>query len=226
MLRRRLNALSAIAVAGALVSGCASGDTDGSSADTAVPVTTPVDADTAARCDEDADALRAAIAAFEAAEGTPPESDAALVSTGHLDAESDLFEVVDGRIEASNNACKGSVPVTAPSGSAPLTAPATELGQIVTDDELLTAADVFATMSADDVAAFGGEACALELADVFAAAERFIAREGSEPTSLDELAGDLEQPVRLWVLDAAGLRLVPAEGSPCPDVFDESTTAG
>lgn len=226
MLRRRLNALAAIVAAGAFVTACASGDTDESGADTAAPVITPVDADTAARCDDEADALRAAITAFEAAEGTTPESDAALVATGYLDAESDLFEVVDGRIEATANACKGSVPVTAPSGSAPLTAPATELGQIITDDELLTAADVFATMSADDVAAFGGEACARELADVFAAAERFIAREGSEPTSLDDLADDLEQPVRLWVLDAAGLRLVPADGSPCPDVFNESATAG
>jgi hypothetical protein len=149
-----------------------------------------------------------------------------MVAAGHLDAESELFEVVDGRIEATAQACKASVPVTAPSGSAPLTAPATELGQIVTDDQLLTADDVYAEMSADDVAAFGGEDCARELADIFAAGERFVAREGTSPTSLDELANDLEHQVTLWMLDDAGQRLIPAAGSPCPDVFDDTTTAG
>lgn len=227
MLRRRLTRTTAAILLPLALALTACSDGEGAVEENVIaPGVTAVDAATAATCDADADVIRTAIGAFEATEGGVPESEAALVAAGYLPDESELFDVVDGRLEAVSNACKGSVPVTAPSGSAPLTAPATDLGQIVTEDDLLNADDVFATMTEDDITAFGGEACARELADIFAAGERYTAREGTEPEGLADLADDLEAPVELWVLDEAGRTLVPAEGSPCPDVFNESVTAG
>ena len=189
------------------------------------PGITVIDGATALACDTDADTLRTVLEQFELLEGTPAESEAALVAAGYLRDESDPFDVVDGELRAQANACKGSVPVTTPDGSAPPSVLVTDLGQIVTDDQFITADDIFGTMTADDIADFGGEA-RREARRHFAAGERFVAREGRAPESLADLAGDLEAGVTLWMLDDTGEVLVPAAGSPCPDVFAETATAG
>lgn len=230
MLRHRLRPASGLLAVSliAVLAACGGGDDgDGGGAieeNVVEPGITAIDDATRLACDGDADTLRAAIEQFELLEGSTPDSEAALVATGYLKEESERFDVVDGRLEAVDQACKGSVPATTPNGSVPLTAPATDLGQIITNDQVLTAAEVFATMTADDIAAFGGEACARELADIFAAGEAFTAREGREPENLDDLESDLESPVTRWAYDGTDDRLVPADGSPCPDVFAESAT--
>jgi hypothetical protein len=183
------------------------------------PGITAIDASTALACQADADVLRTALETFELVEGAPAESEGALVAAGHLADESELFDVVDGQIVAVAGTCKGEVVVTTPAGETPVSAPATDLGQIVTEEDLLDAEGVFEAMTPADIAGFGGEACARELADIFAAAERFVAREGRAPESLADVADDLGGEVSLWELDASGDILVPAAGSPCPDVF-------
>lgn len=222
MLQGRLTAaLVALALAGMACSGADDEAAGPIEENVVAPGVTAIDQATAAVCEREADNLRRLLDEFEVIEGAPAESESALVATGYLTEESELFDVVDGRLEAVTPACKSAVPVTAPSGSAPLTAPATEVGQIVTDEQLLSADEVFGAMTDDDVTAFGGEACARELADILAAAERYLAREGANPTSLDDLADDLEREVNLWELDPTGAFLVPAPGSPCPDVFSQ-----
>jgi hypothetical protein len=185
------------------------------------PGVTAIDRSTALACELDADTLRTALESFELVEGSPAESEAALVASGYLSDESELFDVLDGELIAVANSCKGEVAVTTPTGETPASAPATELGQMVTDEDLLDAAGVFDAMTPADVAEFGGEACARELADVFAAGQRFVARDGRPPTSLSDLASDLERDVTLWELDATGTILVPTDDSPCPDVFSQ-----
>ncbi len=185
------------------------------------PGVSAIDDATSLACTADADILRTALESFELAEGSPAESEEALLATGYLREESELFDVVDGQVLAVSGSCKGEVAVTTPSGEAPVSAPATDLGQMVTDADLLDADGVFEAMTPEDITEFGGEACARELADIFAAGERYVAREGSPPTVLADLAADLEAPPTLWALDATGTVLIPADGSPCPDVFSE-----
>lgn len=94
------------------------------------------------------------------------------------------------------------------------------------DDDPLTVDRVLAELGEDGVAMIGGEECAREFAEIALAGDRFIAREGRDPESLDELAGDLEVELTLWSFDAEAETLVPAEGSPCVDVFspDDAST--
>jgi hypothetical protein len=204
--------------------GCSDGDGSGDASgaleeNVVAPGITAIDESTAIACETDANILRTALESFELIEGSPAESEEALLATGYLTDESELFDVVDGQVIAVAASCKGEVVVTTPTGETPASAPATELGQMVTDEDLLDAAGVFDAMTPEDVAEFGGEACARELADVFAAGERFVAREGRVPASLDDLANDLDGDVTLWELDESGDILVPTAGSPCPDVF-------
>jgi hypothetical protein len=152
-----------------------------------------------AACESDASILLTALDAYEAIEGEPAADADALVEAGLLREPSELWTVADGSIVAVDERC-ADVPTDEP--------------DIVTDVETPSADEVYAGFLPDEVEAFGGEACARELAEVFAAGERFVAEEGSEPTDLEQLvdAGFLD-PLELWVFRDGNL--VPAEGSGC-----------
>lgn len=116
--------------------------------------------------------------------------------------------------------------ITAPASTAVTVVPAAgddePTGQTGADTgvaaEPMTADEFYADLGPETVELFGGEACARELSEIAAAAMRFEAREGREPDDLDELAGDLPTAPVLWAFDADREELVPAPGSPCPDL--------
>jgi len=228
VLQRRLSTVRSATIAALAVAGlCACSGEGGAIQENVVePGITAIDDAQALRCDADAETLRVATQSFEMLEGSPAENEGALLAGGYIREESDLFDIVDGQLIAVEPNCKGSVPVTAPSGSAPLTAPATDVGEIVTETEpslpTMNADEVLATMTEDDIAAAGGTECARELAAIFAAGQTFVAREGRDPESLADLAGDLDAKPTLWTLDQDAKTLVPAPGSPCSDIFGET----
>jgi hypothetical protein len=139
-------------------------------------------------------------------EGSPAPDEATLVEAQFLRSESELWDIDNGKLVPTDPAC-GSPQDVDPNAV-----------DIVTSTEPpLTADEIFADLTADDIAAMGGEACALQLATIFSGVDRFLAEQGRQPGSLDELdaSGYLERPVTLWeVTDEA---LVPAEGSGCTD---------
>ncbi len=180
-----------------------------------------------AACGLDVSTLSAALESFALLEGSPAPNEAALVATGYLREESSLLDVVDGRIVAQDPSCEGAVP-RPPPGSTPLTAPATDVGDIVTSVEPaapLTPDEVLATMTDTDITAYGGIECATEIAAISAAGQAFVLREGRNPDSLDDLAGDLDRPITLWTFDPESQALVPAPGSACTDAFRQSADA-
>ena len=79
-------------------------------------------------------------------------------------------------------------------------------------------------MTGDDIATFGGEACARELADIFAAGERYAAARGLQPDGLDEPRRRPRRAVVLWMFDPDARHWRPADGSPCPDAFPRPAT--
>lgn len=213
---------------GALVlTACSGGDGEGGVIEENVvrPGITAIDDASALACDGDVQAVGAALQSYEMLEGSPAADEQALVDAGYLRSPSELVDVVDGQVVAQNPDCAAALPAaplaTAPSGSAPMTAPATDVGEIVTSvDPLQSTTDqVLSTMSEIDIASYGGIECATEIAAISAAGQVFIAREGREPLSLDELANDLDRAITLWTFDTARQALVPADGSPCPDSF-------
>ena len=220
-----------VLAAGALalvVSACAD-DEGGAIEDNVVrPAVTALDAAPAAACGQDIAALTAALDSYATLEGAPAPNESALVATGYLREESELLDVIDGQIVAEDPACDDVVPKITPT-STPMTAPATIVGDIVTSTEPapapMTTDEVLATMTEADVTAYGGVECATEIAAISAAGQAFIVREGRNPNSLDELAGDLDREIALWTFDAETQALAPAIGSPCPDVFRESADA-
>ena len=159
-------------------------------------------------CGADASALRTALESYELLEGDPAPDEAALVSEGYLRSETDSWDVVDGRIVASDPAC----------GDAPATVPAAE---IVTDSEVevLSVDELMATFSDDDIADVGGTDCARQLAVIFSGAARYVSETGTDPGSLDDLAdgGYLEEPITKWQVVAETVQ--PVDGSGCVDLF-------
>ncbi len=158
-----------------------------------------------AACGIEASSIRTALESYELLEGDPAPDEAALVDEGYLRAESTLWDVVDGALVAQDPGCDPNA----------ADVPASD---IVTTAEPPTAEQVYREFTQEQVAAFGGADCAWELAQIFAAGERFVAETGSDPSDLDALVdgGFLSPRPLLWVFDDGDL--VPADDSPCPDL--------
>jgi hypothetical protein len=107
----------------------------------------------------------------------------------------------------------GVAPPTVPPESAPMTAPSTDLGEIVTSSEPpLTPEQMLSEFTPEEVAEVGGPECAGELASLFVAAQNFVAEQGKDPETIEELAGYLDQPIELWVVQAGSLAAAPGSG--------------
>jgi hypothetical protein len=198
---------------------CNGGDGGGVIEDEVVrPGITALDEGAGAACGQDLATLQLAVDTYATLEGSPAPNESALVATGNLREESELLDVIDGQIIAQAPACEAVVPKITPTETV-MTAPATTIGDIVTSTEALTTDDVLATMTEADIAAYGGIECATEIAAVSAAGQAFIAREGRNPNSLDELSDDLDREIVLWTFDPDAQALAPVDGSGCPDAF-------
>ena len=224
MLQGKLKRASALAVlaATALV---ACGDDDGGGGaieDNVVrPGITAMEQASSLACGADGETLRVAVESYTALEGEPPADEAALVEKSYLREESELWDVVDGELVAA-------VPDCGAAGT--ITPPVTDVGEIVTStepastDSVMSAEDMLATLTEDQIAEVGGVECARELAELAAAGSRFAAERGAEPQSIDDVveAGYLDGQPELWVLDGDDLQ--PAPGSPCvvPGAIDGS----
>jgi hypothetical protein len=173
-------------------------------------------------CNSDAETLRQGIQIYTELQGAPPPDEAALIAAGFLRDESVLYDVVDGQVVAVDPGCGGrGTAATTPSGSPPMTAPSTDLGEIVTSTEPpLTAEQMLAEFTPEEIAEVGGEQCAGELASLFVASQNYVAEQGKDPETIDDLAGYLDQPIELWVVQEGGLTAV--AGSGCVDLDDSS----
>jgi hypothetical protein len=179
------------------------------------PGITAIDESRALACTTDAQSLETAIGGYEMLNGHPPADEQELIAAQYLREASDSWDIVDGVLVPQAAAC-GVVTATTPSGSVARTAPASELGQIVTATDVpLTPEELLASLTDEQIASVGGVDCARELVAIFDAGERYLAEQGAEPASLDELAdrGYLAQPSTLWV-ETDG-QLLPATGSTC-----------
>jgi hypothetical protein len=163
-------------------------------------------------CGLNASMLRTAIDAYTMLEGAPPPDETALVPD-FLREETTDWDVVDGQLVAENPAC----------GEAPEVTP---IDDIVTSTlPSLTADEVLASFSPEQIEQIGGQACAAELAAIFAAGERFVAEQDGEPANLQDLvdAGYLSELPALWQADADQLR--PAENGGCRDLAADDLEA-
>lgn len=159
------------------------------------------DADAAA-CGIEASTLRSALESFELMRGAPAADEHDLVDEGFLREPSDLWDIVDGQLVAQDPGCGD--------------APQVEAAEIVTSIAPPRSADeAYAAFTDADIERFGGEPCARELADIWAAGENFLARTGRGPAHLEDLVGDglLESRPVLWTF--ADGELVPADSSEC-----------
>ena len=227
----RLRALGSVAAGLLVVAACSGGDDAGDGGaireNVVEPGVTAIEEASALACGADVDIVSTALQSYEMLEGSPAADETALVDAGYLREPSELVDVVEGRIVAQDPGCASAVPAapapvaTTPSGSTPLTAPATDLGQIVTSVAPIQQStdEVLALMSDVEIETYGGIECATEIAAIIAAGQAFVAREGRNPDALDELADDLDREISLWTYDATRQSLVPAAGSPCPDVL-------
>lgn len=165
-------------------------------------------------CNADAATLNQAIEIYTELEGDPPADETALVDAGYLREPSKLFDVVDGQITPVDPGCGAiGVVATTPSGSAPMTAPSTDIGELVTSTEPpLTPEQMLAEFTPEEVAEVGGAECAGELASLFVAAQNYVADEGKDPETVDDVARYLDQPIDLWVVEDGVLRPAPASG--------------
>lgn len=168
------------------------------------PGITAIDDASTQACGSEASSFRTALEAYEIVEGEPAADEQALIDAGLLRAESELWDVVDGRLVAEDPGC-GDIPVTVPAA------------EIITDDAagVLSVSDVLATLDDEDIAAVGGTECARQLAVVVAGAARYANREGIEPDTFADAEGDFDEPVTMWRLVDDTLR--PAPDSDCID---------
>jgi hypothetical protein len=158
-------------------------------------------------CGLNASMLRTATDAYTILEGAPPPDEAALVPD-FLREETTDWDIVDGQLVAENPAC----------GDAPEVTP---IDDIVTSTlPSLTADEVLATFSPEQIEQVGGAECAAELAAIFAAGEQYVAEQPGDPEGLQDLvdAGYLPELPALWEADAD--QLLPADGSGCNDLTD------
>lgn len=160
--------------------------------------------------------LEVAIEAYVAMDGAYPATEADLVEAGFIREEiaSHDFDPVTGDVFlAPGVTCAPPRDTTLPSETA-------------TGIETVSAETIYADFEASDtVEAVGGPECARELAEIAAAGLVFIEREGRDPESLDELAGDLDVEIELWQFDPENETLLAAPGSGCVDL-DQATPPG
>ena len=208
--------------AGALLAACGGG---GPIEENVVrPGITAMEQASALTCNSDAEVLRKAIEAYQLFENEPPADESALIAAGFLREQSELHDVVNGQVAPVAVDCGGTgvaavAPATTPTGSAPMTAPSTDVGEIVTSTEPpLTPEQMLAEFTPEEIAEVGGEECAGELASLFVAAQNYVAEHGIDPETIEDIAGFLDQPIDLWVVQDGNLR--PIEGSGCTDIND------
>jgi len=84
----------------------------------------------------------------------------------------------------------------------------------------LTPEQMLAEFTPEEVAEVGGAECAGELASLFVAAQNYVAEQGKDPDTIDDLTGHLDQTIDLWVVENGSLR--PAPGSGCTEINDTS----
>jgi hypothetical protein len=205
VLQRRLTGALAAAIALAVLAGCG----DKPIEDNLVrPGITALDEARSEACGANASAVRTAIDAYTMLEGEPPPDEQALVDGEFLRETTTDWDVVDGELVAENPAC-------GPVGEA--ATPPTVV-DITTDAVPMSADEILAEMTDEQVSQVGGVDCAGELADIFSAAERFVADLGREPEGFDDLVdeGYLDTLPALWVTDGDELR--PAGDGPCLDL--------
>jgi hypothetical protein len=156
-------------------------------------------------CGLNARTLRTALDAYEMLEDEPAPDEQALIDAGFLRETTSDWDVVDGELIAENPAC-GAVPVTSIDDIVTSTAP------------VLSADEILAGWSDEQIDQVGGAECASELAAIFAGADRYVAEQGAEPTDFQDLvdAGYLTDLPTMWVAD--GDQLVPAADSGCADL--------
>lgn len=171
-------------------------------AETPAPTTAAVTTTAApdVECTSDLRTLEVATEAYFAQNGVFPKSETELVDVRYMRAEIDAYDLVPDTGEVVR---VPGVPCPA-DDSAEQSAP-------------MTADDMYTTLTEQEIAGFGGPQCARELMEIAAAGERFVAREGRNPESLDEMAVDLDIEPVLWQYDAGDETLTPAPGSPCVD---------
>jgi hypothetical protein len=216
-----IRALALAAAGAAVLSACGGG---GPIEENVVrPGITAMEQASALACSTDAQTMQMAIDTFEVMNGRPPKDEAELVAAGFK--ESTLHDVVNGQVVPVAVDCGGTgapaAPATTPPGSAPMTAPSTDLGEIVTSTEPpLTPEQMLAEFTPEEIAEVGGQECAGELASIFVAAQDYVAEQGKDPETIEELAGYLDQAIDLWVVQDGNLAAAP--GSGCINLDDSS----
>jgi hypothetical protein len=194
----------ALAVIGAaLLASCGGGDGGVIEQNVIRPGITAIDQAGDLQCSQDASALRTAIDAYEMLEGQPPINEQVLIDGQYLREPSDVWDVVDGELVATDPGC----------GGADTDIPETEI--VTSTEPPPSPEDVLVGFSAEQISAVGGLDCARELAEIFSAGERFIAASGAEPQDFQDFidAGVLDELPKLWTTN--GDALVPVEGSGC-----------
>jgi hypothetical protein len=214
-------ALAVLAGATLLVAACGSADTDSGASGTqstapatASPPTAPtaptapttVASTTIAvadrECPTERKTVEVATEAFYAQYGRFPESEDELVEVEFLREATGIYSV------------------DADTGEVTRVPDVPCLDERETDaSEAVSADEIYTRLTDDEIEAVGGPECAREIAMIIAAGERFVDREGRDPESLDDLDADLDGEPTLWTFDVEADSIVPAEGSPCPDVF-------
>lgn len=206
MLQRRLIGPALAVVALATLTAC----NDKTLEDNLVrPGITAMDEAQVQACVANRQILTTAIDAYELLKGEPPPDEAALVAAQYLRAETTDWNVVDGDIVAENPECG--------------TVPEPEAVEIVTSDgEVLTADQMLAGMTDEQVASLGGVECAREFSQIVAGAEAFVAERGDVPTGFQDLvdAGYLAATPTLWQTD--GEQLVPTTGGGCIPIAESA----
>jgi hypothetical protein len=188
---------------------------------------TAIDNATDLQCTSDYTTLAAAIEQYTTLSGAAPTDETMLIAEGFLREESPVWDIVDGRVVATDSSCTApsttapatttpnNLPTTLPITVPVMTAPATTIGDIVTSTIPLTADEAMAEFTPEDIASVGGQECARELAEIFAASQRMYDATGAGPETLDELAPYLDVEITLWDYDAEYESLVPSAGSSC-----------
>ena len=206
MLQSRLSTFAIAATAVLLIAGCANVDgTDrGAIRENVIePGITAIEQASAQACNQDAATLRTAMESYELLEGAPAPDEAALVGD-YIRTPSDLWDIEDGKLVPVDPGCE-SVPTEGP-----------EAVEITTSSGPPQSADeLYASFTAEQIAAVGGEPCARELAAIFSGVDTYTAETGADPDGLAQLVdeGYLDTIPTLWQI--TNDLLTPVDGSGC-----------